>query len=68
MTTTLNNSANENTPKQQHRSKRIELIIIPGRSLGPFRLGKFMQEEKRREGMLISTYRFFIMGYFTFSS
>lgn len=33
MTTTLNDS-----PKHQ-RSKKIELIIVPGRSLGPFRLG-----------------------------
>lgn len=43
MTTTLNNN-NDNTTAahstKQHRSKRIELIIVPGRSLGPFRLGK----------------------------
>jgi hypothetical protein len=43
MTTAINNnsgSSNTESPKQQPRSKRIELVIVPGRSLGPFRLGK----------------------------
>ncbi|RCH81945.1 hypothetical protein CU098_005605, partial [Rhizopus stolonifer] len=35
MTTTINDTS----PKQQSRFKRIELVIVPGRSLGPFRLG-----------------------------
>ncbi|KAL7329468.1 hypothetical protein PS15p_207561 [Mucor circinelloides] len=30
---------NDTQKQQQPRSKRIELVIIPGRSLGPFRLG-----------------------------
>jgi len=33
---------NDTQKQQQPRSKRIELVIIPGRSLGPFRLGKLV--------------------------
>ena len=30
--------------EKNHRSKRIELVITPGRSLGPFRLGLFFTQ------------------------
>lgn len=36
----MTTSVNEPTRQpQKQRSKRIELVIIPGRSLGPFKLG-----------------------------
>lgn len=51
MTTAINNSGSSNnteSPKQQTRSKRIDLVIVPGRSLGPFRLGKMSRFQKQR--------------------
>ncbi|KAI8333191.1 hypothetical protein EDC96DRAFT_526126 [Choanephora cucurbitarum] len=35
----MTSAINEPSPKQPTRSKRIELVVVPGRSLGPFRLG-----------------------------
>jgi hypothetical protein len=49
MTTAISNtsgSSNTESPKQPPRSKRIELVIVPGRSLGPFRLGKTLYTSK----------------------
>lgn len=39
----MNTTINEPTRQpQKQRSKRIELVIIPGRSLGPFKLGSYI--------------------------